>query len=68
MNGLIERFKSRLSARPARRRPHRDRRWIDPLAHPDLRNMTLVQLADLPFDRSADMECPDGPDACRHGP
>jgi len=65
MNGLIDRLKSRMSARPARKRPHRERWRTDPLAHPDLRNMTLVQLADLPFNRSNDMECPDSPDARR---
>ncbi len=65
MNSLMERLKSRLSARPARRRPDRERWRINPLAHPDLRNMTLVQLADLPFDRSIDTECQDPHGACR---
>ena len=31
----------------------------DPLSHPALRNMTLTELADLPFDRTPCAERPD---------
>ena len=45
-NGLHKRFRRRASSRP----PAEDRWQHDPLSHPEIRNMSPAQLADLPFE------------------